>query len=470
MFRLLCIVVLLALVSPAPASAQADLHEVGLRLRTLEEAYGEQTDPAARRRAMAPLQLATTVFLAKQYGATARQLDLAALALASDKEPTPADLWARSLRVSPDARLVDASAGSVLVNIAPVYDVDAPRPDRLQVRCSLSRRDGKPIAQPVTFDIAKLPFEGKLPLKGLTEGDYLLTSEVLVGGEVRASWKQTLALANRLEERLERLRRGAGELPESAPRVEAGTVRQLAAALTALHGKGAMGLSIPPVHLLTDAEAALESARAGKGYYGGKRTGQFWLELPTRNGPTPVRLLAPSAAKNGKPMPLLIALHGAGGNEHVYFEVYGHGLAARLCEERGWLLVSPRGDLPDGLIEEISRLYPVDGKRIYLVGHSLGAARVVAAAGREPERFAGVAPLGGGGGFKPSEALREVPFFVAAGTGDFALAPTRSLYAALRKAGVKRLRLREYEGIEHLLVVQEALPELLAFFEGKDRP
>ena len=56
-------------------------------------------------------------------------------------------------------------------------------------------------------------------------------------------------------------------------------------------------------------------------------------------------------------------------------------------------------------------------------------------------------------------------FFVGVGDKDFALGGARTLHAALEKAGVKEVRFKKYENVEHLAVVQMALPELFAFFD-----
>ena len=50
----------------------------------------------------------------------------------------------------------------------------------------------------------------------------------------------------------------------------------------------------------------------------------------------------PRGAAKGKPLPLVIALHGAGGSENMFFDAYGNGKIVDLCRKRGWLLVAPR--------------------------------------------------------------------------------------------------------------------------------
>ena len=162
----------------------------------------------------------------------------------------------------------------------------------------------------------------------------------------------------------------------------------------------------------------------------------------------------------------------------------------RECEKRGWLLVAPHLKKPlsltdligvmdwlpvADLIDDVDRLYPVDQKHVYLVGHSMGARLAAGLVGQEPRRFAAVAALAGGGPWKASEGnaseeLKDVRFFIGVGKEDLVpRAPTwaRELRPALEKAGVKDVTFKEYADIEHLLVVQAARAEVFEFFAGK---
>jgi predicted peptidase len=124
--------------------------------------------------------------------------------------------------------------------------------------------------------------------------------------------------------------------------------------------------------------------------------------------------------------------------------------------------------LPE-IIDELARLYPVDRGRVYLIGHSMGAAHAAAMAGENAELYAGVAALGGGGRIRTLKELRALPFFIGIGAEDFALTGAKTLRKTLEQAGLKTLEYREYQGIEHLCVVQEALPDVFQFFDRAKR-
>ena len=123
-------------------------------------------------------------------------------------------------------------------------------------------------------------------------------------------------------------------------------------------------------------------------------------------------------------------MHGAGGSENLFFDGYGDGAIVDECRSRGWIVVSPRTDgfglLPvKELVQALAKNYPIDRGRVFLVGHSMGALQVTAAVQAHPDFYAAVAALGGGGVAKPSDALKKLPYYVAAGSEDFALAGVR---------------------------------------------
>jgi len=436
-------------------------YELGLRLRAFDREWDEQTD-AARKRSVELLKKANFFFLTKQDEEAARNLDLARLLLHS-AAPQPAAVWATSCMLRPEARLVDGGRESLPVTLDHFYRPKPELPGNVELRLSFRERG---IVGRRTQPLAKVPLEGSLRfLKPPADGDYTLSGEIVQDKKVLARFTQTVSVVKDLEDRLKKVEKGVASLPKDLKSADALTVRSLASLLRQLADRKTLETDYPAARLLHEVEEGLQAVAAGKSYHGRNRAGQFWLTLPVKDGAAPVRVQVPAAAKKGQPVPLVVAVHGAGGSENMFFDAYGDGIITRLCAERGWLLVATRNGLADGVLEEIAHLYPVDPKAIFLVGHSMGAAQVVAAAGRNPERFAGVAALGGGGRVVPSEALKGVSFFVGAGTEDFLLGGARVLNDNLKKAEVKRMRYKEYKDTEHLVVVQRALPEVFAYFD-----
>jgi predicted esterase len=224
---------------------------------------------------------------------------------------------------------------------------------------------------------------------------------------------------------------------------------------------------LPGAHLLAEAEQLAAAMAAARPFYGPSRPGQFWLRVPSGRLTFAVRLLVPPPTDTKQP--LVIALHGAGGSENLFFDSYGDGEALRQCEQRGWYLCAPRAGLgvPDlpALVDALAQRYPIDVRRVLLVGHSMGAAMAVGAASAAPERFAAVAALGGGGDVRDSDALRRVPFFVATGSRDFLRAGALRLHERLQQPET-RIEWREYAGVEHWSIVQIALPDVFTWFDA----
>ncbi|MCI0463283.1 MAG: alpha/beta fold hydrolase [Gemmataceae bacterium] len=463
---------------PSAARAQAERFEVGQRLRAFEAAWEDQKDEAPRKRALGPLADVTALFFKGSIDEVGRVLDRARHALRSE-QPAPAEVqWAESLSVRLATRFLDLGAAKLPITLQPFYEVKAEAPKSAVLRLILEAPAAKALPLRHEQAIEALPLETALPLAGkqLAEGDYQLRAEIVLGEKVLATVPaQTVSFAGKQAERVKALQTEAADLPAEAPPVERATVRAQAALLRELAGGATLETNYPAARLLVEAEAAVKAAQGGKGYYGA-RPGQFWLRLPDDRSNMAVRVLAPETVKQGKPLPLVIALHGAGGSENLFFEGYGSGEIVRQCAQRGWLLVAPRSEgfrfnLPAAdLIDRVAKLYPVDRKRVFVVGHSMGAMQAVSAAQAAPERYAAVAALGGGGFVgKQADGLKALPFFVGVGGKDFALTMARSLRDGLKRVGVERLEFREYAEVEHLMIVRVALPEVFAFFDKAGR-
>ena len=80
-----------------------------------------------------------------------------------------------------------------------------------------------------------------------------------------------------------------------------------------------------------------------------------------------------------------------GGSENMFFDAYGAGLAARLCEERGWILAAPRvspfGLPAEALLEGLHARLPFDRDRVLLMGHSMGAGVGQRLVAKAPDAF-----------------------------------------------------------------------------------
>ena len=160
----------------------------------------------------------------------------------------------------------------------------------------------------------------------------------------------------------------------------------------------------------------------------------------------------------------------AGGSENMFFETYGAGRLVELASQRGWIVVTPRHPLLGmplsyrEIIEGLSHFYAIDSRRVFLVGHSMGAAEVVRQVSLEPDPPQAAVAVGGGGGAKDTDAVKATPWLVAAGELDFGRGGAKSLADRLEKLK-SRVEYREYPDVEHMVIMQAALDDVFAFLD-----
>lgn len=143
--------------------------------------------------------------------------------------------------------------------------------------------------------------------------------------------------------------------------------------------------------------------------------------------------------------PLLLFLHGAGERGDDLEMVKRHG-PPKLIEEGKdfpFIVVSPQCPKNQGwdteflstLLDEVLASHRVDESRVYLTGISMGGYGTWALGIEQPERFAAVAPICGGGAAYNACALKDTPVWVFHGALDFVVPIEESIQmvAALKR-------------------------------------
>jgi predicted esterase len=199
----------------------------------------------------------------------------------------------------------------------------------------------------------------------------------------------------------------------------------------------------------------------------------------------PYRVYLPTNYDKSKKYPLVVLLHGAGGDETYFLEDY-KGLWPKLAEQRGYILASVNGrgpvsgyakdnggeqDVLDVLALVKSR-YGIDSSRVYLGGHSMGGAGTWRLGLAYADKFAGLIPIAGS-----SAALvpgletqlktgRKLPVMMVCGTKD-ALVPVAGCRTIAEKAkGIDYpVKYSEYPGADHLSVAVIAVPDIFDWLD-----
>ena len=177
-------------------------------------------------------------------------------------------------------------------------------------------------------------------------------------------------------------------------------------------------------------------------------------------------LALPKSDDADRRYPLVIFLHGSGERGTDPRDVARHGPPRLIAEGRGGLLdnaivVSPQ--CPPGqwwpfkvaalkaFLDHLTAEYRVDPDRVYVVGLSMGGFGAITWAASEPDRFAAVVSVCGGGLAEQARAIRTIPTWLYHGTADRVVPVGGSvqIYETMRDAGTTDVHLTLYERVGH---------------------
>jgi predicted peptidase len=208
------------------------------------------------------------------------------------------------------------------------------------------------------------------------------------------------------------------------------------------------------------------------------------------------RHAAPARIEAGKTYPLVLFLHGAGERGDDNTAQLKRGVTAILkgAEKIGepCFLIAPQcpagkwwttrdkaakrpNELFEGvltLVEETMKAQPVDPKRFYVTGISMGGYGTWSLLGRVPEKIAAAVPICGGGDPSLAARFKEVPIWAFHGEADTTVPvkATREMIAALEKVGGKP-KSTFYPNVNHNSWTQTyANPEVIRWIFAQRRP
>jgi poly(3-hydroxybutyrate) depolymerase/DNA-binding beta-propeller fold protein YncE len=247
----------------------------------------------------------------------------------------------------------------------------------------------------------------------------------------------------------------------------------------------ALSLALPPSH--AQEKANDKKPRIEKKTYDFKDAGKD-MEYA---------LFVPSGYDKAKKSPLVIALHGLGGNPQQFMrtrglteqaEKRGYIVAAPMgFNEKGWYgvrgLKSPRmepenlGELSENDVMNVLALvkkeYSVDPDRVYLMGHSMGGGGAWHLGIKHAEEWAALAPIAPaifGRDPKDLEKIKGTPVMLVQGDKDnlVPVAGARRWAEQMKKLGMTHEYI-EVAGGTHGSVVAENTPKIFEFFDKHKR-
>jgi predicted esterase len=282
-------------------------------------------------------------------------------------------------------------------------------------------------------------------------------------------------------------------------------------------------LSLTLAFCLTITLAQAQQPAAARGAGAGQRIGSLsnprildrTYQFTNTSETMPFALFVSSKVTKDKKAPLIVALHGMGGNTRSLM----NRTATELAEEGGYILVCPMGYNPNGwygmpanigggrgargatgargaqggtietnqtkiqqlseidvlnVLDIIRKEYNVDDRRTYLMGHSMGGGGTLFLGQKYGTNWAAIAAMAPAAfGFQPDTLakIKDVPVFIAQGADDTLISP------AMTERWVDKLKqlnmtyeYKKIPGADHGTVITNALPDIFKFFAKHSKP
>jgi pimeloyl-ACP methyl ester carboxylesterase len=465
--------------------------DAGLALRT---SVGYNTQKASlpltdeqRKRADDLGQQAQQAAQAGKYGDALRDY-AEGMAIMDNVAWTPAYELASSLHGQLDHAMVEPGK-DVTLTLTPFFKTDrAPGTVTASVFLVPAKEaaEAKSLVSGLKLDSGALPFTTRVTLPATLTGDFNLEVRLAAEGDApsadaRSAFVKDLPVhVESLSDAAARLRaRLAKSKKDSAPLATA----EYALALYEHADKG----EINPTHYnfqeeFVSANAIIDAVDQGRDPFTGKRgDSRRAYRSAVDNTLQPYRILIPASYDGSKPLPLLVALHGMGGDENSMFDGY-HEALKREAERVGFIVACPKGrdtasmyrgsaeqDVVD-VIALMERDYRIDSKRVYLMGHSMGGYGTWSVAMDHPDLFAALGPISGGGDTNGLVRIKTVPEYVVHGDNDKTVnvSQSRRMVEAGKKLDMN-ITYVEVPGGSHVSVAEPNFAPMLDFFAKQEK-
>lgn len=193
-------------------------------------------------------------------------------------------------------------------------------------------------------------------------------------------------------------------------------------------------------------------------------------EFNAKDGSTLIfYLMTPAKIDSKKKYPLVLTLHGRGGNttaasvlgrESMRKKYPCFVMAPMSPRPARWAapkaLAKKAKSRPEKMsavieaIEVLKKKQPIDANRIYVTGQSMGGFGSFGAVARNPKLFAAAVPICGGWAPGDAKKMADTPFWIFHGDADTVVSVSWSqkMVKALKAAGGKP-KYTEYAGVKH---------------------
>ncbi len=491
------IVILISCLAPALAQDAAQVLRLSVGYGTMKNTPSvmAKLTPEAKAEVERLEKLARAANTDGKYGDALKHL-YHAMSLMRGVEWTPAAAMTPSLMVKLDRQMLDPG-DSLALKISQIYSLDAKVENKLSASIRLVKMKGDElvkelktidaidadfIAHPLSVEVVTPEVETgnyriAILLK-LSSGDPIIKyATVHIERGLAADFATAKSRAAKLEAALKAKHQDAlaAAVPSASYRIS----------LFELARGGDINFErIDFREALKEANTMLDALGAGSDPFAARR-GEFKKAYLSTvdNTLQPYQVFVPSSYDKSKAFPLIIALHGMGGDENSYFTAYGQGAFKTEAEKHGYIVACPKGRKPASMyigdaekdvmdvLAEVRRAYNVDADRIYLTGHSMGGYGTWSVAMNHPDVFAAIAPISGGANNPASMSkIAHIPQLIVHGDTDPTVPVDRSrvMVAAGKKAGAE-IKYIEVPGGDHLSVVTPNFPAVFEWFDSHKR-
>jgi predicted esterase len=419
-----------------------------------------------------------------------------AMALMRGAEWTPARALGSAITVKLDRAMLDPGE-NLAIRIGQMYALDEKVTAKLRGSISLLKLRGDEtikelkVLDSIDPDLIAHPISADIVVPDVEAGNYRIAVSVeIAGGEpivknstvhiergLAADFAAAKARASKIQEALKAKNREGliAALPSAEYRIS----------LFELARAGEINFDRMDFRAtLKEANSMLDALDTGSDPFAARR-GEFKKAYRSKVDSTlqPYQVFVPAAYDKSKMFPLVIALHGMGGDENSYFQAYAQGAFKIEAEKHGYIAACPKGRKPASMyigdaekdvmdvIAEMRRDYNIDPDRIYLTGHSMGGYGTWSIAINHPDVFAALAPVAGGVNNPAAMSkIAHIPQLVVHGDNDQTVPVERSrvMVAAGKKLGVE-IKYIEVPGGDHGSVVAPNFPAVFEWFDTHKR-